>query len=84
VSYASGAPIPTASTVRFVWWKIRRTFSLNPTLEGQVTARYIIDLANKHKVEVLQIARGVPLGSELEFADSTTLSVAFAERSKLN
>lgn len=60
------------------------TLAINPTLEGQVTARYIIDLANKFKIPVLQIARGVPLGSELEFADSTTLSVAFAERSRLN
>ncbi len=60
------------------------TLAINPTLEGQVTARYITDLANKHSVPVMQIARGVPLGSELEFADSTTLSVAFAERTRLN
>lgn len=60
------------------------TLAINPTLEGQVTSRYITDLANKHTVPVMQIARGVPLGSELEFADSTTLSVAFAERSRLN
>lgn len=60
------------------------TLAINPTLEGQVTARYIIDLANKFEIPVLQIARGVPLGTELEFADSTTLSVAFAERSRLN
>lgn len=60
------------------------TLAINPTLEGQVTARYIFDLANKYEIPVLQIARGVPLGSELEFADSTTLSMAFAERSRLN
>jgi len=60
------------------------TLAINPTLEGQVTARYITDLANKHTIPVMQIARGVPLGTELEFADSTTLSVAFAERSRLN
>jgi len=60
------------------------TLAINPTLEGQVTARYIIDLASRFEIPVLQIARGVPLGSELEFADSTTLSVAFAERSRLN
>lgn len=60
------------------------TLAVNPTLEGQVTSRYIVDLANKHEIPVSQIARGVPLGSELEFADSTTLSVAFAERTKLN
>jgi len=60
------------------------TLAINPTLEGQATARFITDLASRHAITVLQIARGVPLGSELEFADSTTLSVAFAERSRLN
>jgi len=59
------------------------TLAINPTLEGQATARYITDLATRYATPVLQIARGVPLGSELEFADSSTLSVAFAERAPL-
>jgi len=56
----------------------------NPTVEGQATARYIGDIAERHQVPVLQIARGVPVGSELEFADGGTLSVAFAHRTPLS
>jgi len=57
------------------------TLATSPTIEGQATARYVTDLASARGVEVLQIARGVPIGSELEFADGGTLSVAFAQRS---
>lgn len=57
------------------------TLATNPTVEGQATARYITALAAARNVEVLQIARGVPMGSELEYADGGTLAVAFADRS---
>ncbi len=60
------------------------TLATNPTVEGQATARYIGDIAAKYEVPVLQIARGVPVGSELEFADGGTLSVAFAQRTPLS
>ena len=59
------------------------TLATSPTIEGQATARYIADLAALRDVAVLQIARGVPVGSELEFADGGTLSVAFAQRTPL-
>ncbi|PIE36404.1 MAG: recombination protein RecR [Gammaproteobacteria bacterium] len=59
------------------------TLALNSTVEGQATARYIAELAAKHDVTVYQIARGLPMGGELEFADSGTLSVAFAQRTPL-
>lgn len=59
------------------------TLATNQTVEGLATARYIADLCARHGVPVLQIARGVPVGSELEFADGSTLAVAFAERSRL-
>ncbi len=59
------------------------TLATSPTVEGQATATYIADLAERHGVSILQIARGVPLGSELELADSGTLSVAFAQRTPL-
>jgi len=58
------------------------TLANNSTVEGQATARYIADMANNYQIPVLQIARGIPLGSELEFADGGTLSVAFAQRTK--
>ena len=60
------------------------TLATNPTIEGQATARYIGEMAARHQVSVLQIARGIPVGSELEFADGGTLSVAFAQRTPLN
>lgn len=59
------------------------TLATNPTVEGQATARYITGQAAGQGVQVLQIARGIPMGSELEFADGGTLSVAFAQRTKV-
>lgn len=59
------------------------TLATNPTVEGQATARYITDMALPLNVKVLQIAHGVPMGSELEFADGGTLSVAFDQRSEI-
>lgn len=59
------------------------TLALNSTVEGQATARYIADLAQARGIDVLQIARGLPMGSELEYADGGTLSVAFSQRTRL-
>jgi len=56
------------------------TLATNQSVEGQATARYITTLATDRNVSVMQIARGIPIGSELEFADSNTLSVAFEQR----
>jgi len=56
------------------------TLALNSTVEGQATARYITEIAAKYEISVMQIARGLPMGSELEFADGGTLSVAFSQR----
>lgn len=57
------------------------TLATNPTVEGAATAAYIKEMATRHDVKVMQIARGIPLGGELEFTDGSTLSVAFADRS---
>lgn len=59
------------------------TLATNQSVEGQATARYITTLATDRNVSVMQIARGIPIGSELEFADSDTLSVAFEQRTPL-
>ena len=59
------------------------TLATNPTVEGSATAAYIGDMARRHDVRVLQIARGVPMGGELEFTDGGTLSVAFADRTEV-
>ncbi len=52
----------------------------NPTVEGEVTAHYISELAVKHNVRTTRIAHGVPVGGELDYVDSGTLSHAFDGR----
>jgi len=52
----------------------------NPTIEGQATAHFIGDIANKFNIRATRIAHGVPMGGELEFIDSSTLAHAFNGR----
>jgi recombination protein RecR len=52
----------------------------NPTVEGDATAHYLADLAERHHVQASRIAHGVPLGGELEYVDGGTLSHAFYGR----
>ncbi|MDD5411991.1 MAG: recombination mediator RecR [Methylobacter sp.] len=52
----------------------------NSTVEGEATAYFIGELARKHQVQASRIAHGVPMGGELEFTDSGTLSHAFNGR----
>jgi recombination protein RecR len=52
----------------------------NPTVEGEATAHYISEMAKQHSIKVTRIARGVSIGSELEYIDPNTLAHAFAGR----
>ncbi len=52
----------------------------NPTVEGEATAHFVSELARVHGVAATRIAHGVPMGGELEYIDSGTLSHAFASR----
>lgn len=52
----------------------------NPTVEGEATAHYISELAKPFSIKVTRIARGVALGSELEYIDPNTLAHAFIGR----
>jgi recombination protein RecR len=52
----------------------------NPTVEGDATAHYLADMANRFGVQASRIAHGVPLGGELEYVDGGTLSHAFYGR----
>lgn len=52
----------------------------NPTVEGDATAHYLAELAQRHNVQASRIAHGVPLGGELEYVDGGTLSHAFYGR----
>ena len=55
----------------------------NPTVEGEATAHYIGELAREKGVRATRIAHGVPLGGELEYVDTGTLSHAFAGRQEV-
>lgn len=55
----------------------------NPTVEGEATAYYLQRMAQKLDISVSIIARGVPLGGELEYTDQTTLAHAFGTRQLL-
>jgi recombination protein RecR len=55
----------------------------NLTLEGEATADYIADLLHEQSVSVTRLARGVPVGGELEYMDAGTLNQAFSDRRKI-
>jgi recombination protein RecR len=50
------------------------------TVEGEATAHYIGEMARTRGVRATRIAYGVPIGGELEYVDSSTLSHALASR----
>lgn len=52
----------------------------NPNVEGEATAIYLARLLKPLGVKVTRIARGLPVGSDIEFADSATLSRALQGR----
>jgi recombination protein RecR len=52
----------------------------NFTHEGEATAHYISEMLKPRGLRVTRIARGVPVGGELEYVDTGTLAQAFAER----
>ncbi len=54
------------------------------TVEGEATAGYLAGLAQQRGIRATRIAHGVPLGGELEFVDSSTLSLAISGRLNLN
>ncbi|MBM2839603.1 MAG: Recombination protein RecR [Bacteroidetes bacterium] len=54
--------------------------ALNPNIEGEATTIYLTKLLKPLGVRVTRIARGLPVGGDLEFADEATLSRALEGR----
>lgn len=52
----------------------------NYTVEGDATAHYISELLRARGVKTSRIARGLPMGGEIEYVDSGTLAQAMVER----
>jgi len=55
----------------------------NPNREGETTAAFLADLLHQRNVEVSRIAHGVPVGSDLEYADAVTLKHSLEGRRKI-
>ena len=55
----------------------------NPTVEGEATATYIGNLFKSSPVKVTRIATGVPVGSDIEYADEVTMQKAIEGRREL-
>ena len=55
----------------------------NPTVEGEATAMYLSRLITPLGIKVTRLARGLPYGTELEYADDVTLTRAIEGRQKL-
>jgi recombination protein RecR len=55
----------------------------NPTVEGEATASYISRLVKPMGIKVTRLAYGVPVGSDLEYADEFTLARALQGRNEI-
>ena len=55
----------------------------NPDVEGEATATYIARMIKPMGIRVTRIAHGVPVGSDLEYADEVTLSIALEGRREM-
>jgi recombination protein RecR len=55
----------------------------NPTVEGETTALYLSKVIKPYGVKVTRIARGLPMGGDLEYADAVTLGKALEGRKEI-
>jgi recombination protein RecR len=56
----------------------------NPSMEGEVTATYIQQLLAGQGVRVTRLARGLPMGGDLEYVDGVTLAHALVTRQEIS
>jgi recombination protein RecR len=56
----------------------------NPSLEGEATALYLQRQLASHGVVVTRIARGIPVGGDLEYADGVTIAQALTARREMH
>ena len=54
--------------------------AFNPSSEGDMTNLYLAELLDSYDVKITRLARGVPMGSSLEFIDQVTLTHSLNDR----
>jgi recombination protein RecR len=52
------------------------------TIDGQTTAHFLAEILKEYRVKISKLAHGVPVGSELDYLDEGTISIAFSSRSE--
>lgn len=57
--------------------------ALNPNLEGETTSMYLVKLLKPYNIKITRLAKGLPMGSNLEYADEMTLSNALKFRNEI-
>ncbi len=57
--------------------------ALNPNLEGETTSLYLIEKIKPYKIKISRLARGLPMGSDLSYADEITLMNALKRREEI-
>lgn len=81
---------PEQLTIRALLSRIQKgatkelILGFDPTIEGEVTAQYLTKLFEQFPITVSRIARGLPSGASVEYADDVTLSNALRERKQLS
>lgn len=55
----------------------------NPSLEGETTSMYIVNLMKPFGIRITRLARGLPIGGDIEYADEITISRALEGRSEI-
>jgi len=58
-------------------------FALNPTVEGEATIMYLTKLLKPMDLKLTRIAYGLPVGSDMDYADEVTLTKAFEGRKEI-
>lgn len=57
--------------------------AVKPTIEGETTSLYIKKILENMGIKITRIARGVPVGADIEYIDNLTLIRAFSERKEM-
>ena len=57
--------------------------ALPATIDGQITAHYLLSRLKEFPVKVTTLAQGIPLGAELDYMDDGTIQLALSARKEL-
>ncbi|MCX6799971.1 MAG: recombination mediator RecR, partial [Candidatus Falkowbacteria bacterium] len=82
-------PETLASQQLLIYLKHNQNFkevilAFDPTIEGETTAMYLAKLIKPVNLKITRLARGLPMGASLEYADEMTLNNAFKYRMEVN